>query len=136
MELIAEQGLTVRRNPRHYEDPLIWRDPTLSPSTRGSALSRIAIHCCFLLLLGANVATVQAQDVGNYGKAPEIPRTGLPEALRTVGFDQNIGDPLPLDAHFLDENGQKCHSCRLLRGETGDSCRWSTTNVRCCAAWF
>jgi protein SCO1/2 len=69
-------------------------------------LSRIAIHCCFLLLLGANVASVQAQDVGSYGKAPEMPRTGLPEALRTVGFDQNIGDPLPLDAHFLDENGQ------------------------------
>ena len=30
MELIADQGMTVRRNRRHYEDPLLWRDPTLS----------------------------------------------------------------------------------------------------------
>ena len=64
------------------------------------------MHYCFLLLLAASVATVQAQDVGNYGKAPEMPRTGLPEALRTVGFDQNLGEPLPLDANFLDQNGQ------------------------------
>ena len=69
-------------------------------------MSRIVAHCCFLVLLACSTTLVLAQDVGNYGKAPEIPRTGLPEALREVGFDQRIGEMLPLDARFLDEQGQ------------------------------
>ncbi len=69
-------------------------------------MSRIIRHGCFLLLLGTCVATVQAQNVGNYGKAPEMSRSGLPEALQTVGFDQKLGEALPLDARFLDANGQ------------------------------
>jgi protein SCO1/2 len=47
-----------------------------------------------------------AQDVGSYGRAPEMPPQGLPRALREVGFDQNLGTSLPLDAEFLDESGQ------------------------------
>ena len=30
MRLIAAQGLPVRSNPRHWTDPILWQDPTLS----------------------------------------------------------------------------------------------------------
>jgi protein SCO1/2 len=30
----------------------------------------------------------------------------MPDALQAVGIDQKLGDPLPLDAEFKDENGQ------------------------------
>ncbi len=32
--------------------------------------------------------------------------TGLPDALQKVGIEQKLGDPLPLDTEFKDENGQ------------------------------
>ena len=47
-----------------------------------------------------------AQNVGNYGRAPETPPRGLPAALREVGFDQRLGAALPLDATFVDDAGQ------------------------------
>ena len=31
---------------------------------------------------------------------------GMPDALQSVGIDQKLGDTLPLDAEFTDENGQ------------------------------
>jgi protein SCO1/2 len=31
---------------------------------------------------------------------------GMPDALQAVGIDQKLGDTLPLDAEFTDENGQ------------------------------
>jgi len=31
---------------------------------------------------------------------------GMPDALQAVGIDQKLGDMLPLDAEFTDENGQ------------------------------
>jgi protein SCO1/2 len=57
------------------------------------------------ILFGMSCRVGLAQDVGDYGKAPEMSRQGLPEALRTVGFDQNLGAALPLDAQFRNEEG-------------------------------
>jgi protein SCO1/2 len=63
----------------------------------------LLVLSCVLFLSGPQ--SVVAQDVGNYGKAPRVPETGLPEALREVGFDQKLGETLPLDATFRDESG-------------------------------
>ena len=57
-------------------------------------------------LLCMSISVVQAQDVGDYGKAPAMSRQGLPDALREVGFDQNLGGTLPLDARFRNEEGE------------------------------
>jgi protein SCO1/2 len=39
--------------------------------------------------------------------APGLPAATLPSALREVGFDQNLNQPLPLDAEFSDETGRR-----------------------------
>lgn len=67
---------------------------------------QVILVCLALLLCILDSGSLQAQDVGNYGKAPEPSRNGLPQALRAVGFDQKLGDALPLDAHFRNEAGE------------------------------
>jgi protein SCO1/2 len=73
---------------------------------------RISV-AAILLLLGIGVA----RTVGG-AAAPGEPPGGIsdggatipagqrPEALRDVGFDQRIGEQIPLDLHFRDESGQ------------------------------
>ena len=56
-----------------------------------------------------------AQKNEHYNSPLYAPRTydpsqssgsGLPKALKEVGIEQKLGDQLPLDAEFKDENGQ------------------------------
>ena len=68
-------------------------------SRRAKAMHLVALLCM-------SISVVQAQDVGDYGKAPAMSRQGLPDALREVGFDQNLGGTLPLDARFRNEEGE------------------------------
>jgi protein SCO1/2 len=57
---------------------------------RGSAISLSRLGAIALALLFA---------------APAGAEDNLPEALRGVGFDQNLGAPVPLDLDFRDESG-------------------------------
>jgi protein SCO1/2 len=67
----------------------------------------LAIAFAFAFLAGlVPVRPAAAQNVGNYGRAPETPPQGLPAALREVGFDQRLGAALPLDATFVDDAGK------------------------------
>jgi len=38
--------------------------------------------------------------------APSVPAAELPPAIREVGFDQNLGQMLPLDVELVDEHGR------------------------------
>jgi protein SCO1/2 len=67
-----------------------------------------------LAALSVGVPFVQAQKVEHYNSPLYSPKTydpaesepnGLPAALQTVGIDQNLGQQLPLDTEFKDENG-------------------------------
>lgn len=58
--------------------------------------------------------SVPAQKTEHYNSPLYSPKTydpsstepnGLPSALQTVGIDQKLGDQLPLDTEFKDENG-------------------------------
>ena len=53
---------------------------------------------------------VSAQMAGapspGYKREAGMPSTALPNALREIGFDQNIGQALPLDTPFADEQGR------------------------------
>jgi protein SCO1/2 len=40
-----------------------------------------------------------------YRRQPGAPAASMPNALREIGFDQNLDRPLPLDAAFRDEQG-------------------------------
>ena len=56
------------------------------------------------LLLGALLAlapcALRAQDAG-----PALPSSSQPAALRDVGYDQKLGDPVPMDLVLRDETG-------------------------------
>jgi protein SCO1/2 len=65
-------------------------------------------------IISACVWSVPAQKAEHYNSPLYSPKTydpadtepnGLPAALQTVGIDQKLGDQLPLDTEFKDENG-------------------------------
>jgi len=58
----------------------------------------------------ASAAGLAAQMAGapnaGYKRDAAMPSSALPQPLREVGFDQNLGQRLPLDAPVRDEDGQ------------------------------
>ena len=59
--------------------------------------------------------------------------TGLPVPLRGVGIDQRLGEALPLDLRFADEEGARSASATTSTSGSRSSSRSSTTAARCCA---
>lgn len=57
--------------------------------------------------LFATTATAQmtGAPTPGYLSAPGVDSQTMPKPLREIGFDQNIDQPLPLDARFVDEDG-------------------------------
>src|SRR5436309_449786 len=41
-----------------------------------------------------------------YKREPGTPSSTMPRALREIGFDQNLDQPIPLDVMFRDEGGR------------------------------
>src|SRR4029077_17716994 len=41
-----------------------------------------------------------------YKREPGTPSSTMPRALREIGFDQNLDQPIPLDVTFRDESGR------------------------------
>lgn len=69
-----------------------------------------------LMVIAFAIWTVPAQKAEHYNSPLYSPKTydpastepnGLPAALQTVGIEQKLGDQLPLDAEFKDENGSQ-----------------------------
>jgi protein SCO1/2 len=58
-----------------------------------------------LLAVFASSVTFLAQTSVTGGAQPGVPAAAVPEVLREVGFDQNLGRPIPLDLHFTNEDG-------------------------------
>lgn len=58
-------------------------------------------------------APVAAQMTGaptpGYRPAPGAVASAVPAPLRSIGFDQKLDQPLPLDAQFVDDRGQPVH---------------------------
>ena len=74
------------------------RTPRLIASFLGVALLALAPKA-----LHAQMASGPA--AAGYKQEPGTISTALPAALREIGFDQRIGEPVPLDATFRDESG-------------------------------
>ncbi|MEP6945508.1 MAG: SCO family protein [Acidobacteriota bacterium] len=77
-----------------------------------SALSMVKFFALVVICL--SVWQVPGQKTEHYNSPLYSPKTydpsttepnGLPSALKTVGIDQKLGDQLPLDTEFKDENG-------------------------------
>ena len=71
----------------------------LSPTAAALAL----VSFC-LVATPAN-AQMTGTPTPGYLAAPGAPSQTMPQALREIGFDQNIDQMLPLDAQFRDDEG-------------------------------
>jgi len=67
------------------------------------------------VIFGSQAGHVSAQKTEHYNSPLYSPKyydpsvgtsNGMPDALQAVGIEQKLGDSLPLDAEFKDENGQ------------------------------
>jgi protein SCO1 len=62
------------------------------------------------IIVCATATAASAQMAGGpgtgYKREPGMPSTALPAPLREIGFDQNIGQHLPLDVAVRDEDGR------------------------------
>lgn len=67
----------------------------------------VTIALAASLIARPSVAQVTGAPTGGYVTAPGTPSQTMPEALREIGFDQNINQQLPLDAKFLDDEGNE-----------------------------
>ena len=59
------------------------------------------------ILVATVVPSASAQGYRSGAAAkPGMPANQMPQPLEGVGFDQNLGAPLPLDARFVDDHGR------------------------------
>jgi protein SCO1/2 len=58
------------------------------------------------LVAAPAAAQMTGTPTPGYLTAPGVSSQSMPQALREIGFDQNIDQQLPLDAQFLDEDGK------------------------------
>ena len=79
-----------------------------------SAVTRLNLVIVGLFLLAA-AAAVPAQKAEHYGSPLYSPRyydpssgvsNGMPDALKDIGIDQKLGEQLPLETVFKNENGE------------------------------
>lgn len=77
------------------------------------AVSRLTLLSLVSLLIFGNIVSAQKNE--HYNSPLYAPRTydpsettsnGLPTALKEVGIEQKLGEQVPLDAEFKNENGQ------------------------------
>ena len=85
----------------------------MKKSSAQLAVLRLKLFAVIIVLL--TIGNVSAQKTEHYNSPLYSPKTydpeefaattGLPDMLRTVGIEQKLGEQLPMDAEFKDENG-------------------------------
>jgi len=66
-----------------------------------------AFMAAALILIAAPAfAQMGGTTAAGYKREPGTPASTMPAPLREIGFDQNIGDRLPLDTEVIDEQGR------------------------------
>ncbi|MEZ5288991.1 MAG: SCO family protein [Vicinamibacterales bacterium] len=68
-------------------------------------LRRVAV--CAALAAAGGVSLAAQQQAPGLSPAPGRPSNAMPQALQDVRFDQRLDGPLPLDAVFADDHGQR-----------------------------
>ena len=69
---------------------------------------QVSVFCaaCVLATIEPAAAQMAGSPTVGYKQEPGITSTALPAPLREIGFDQNIGEQVPLDSEFRDEAGR------------------------------
>ena len=85
----------------------------MKQSSAKLAVSRLTLFSIVLMLVLAGGALAQKSEHYNsplyspkYYDPSQTTSNGLPEALQKTGIEQKLGEQLPLDADFKDENGR------------------------------
>jgi protein SCO1 len=74
--------------------------------TRDRAIARLSFAGTFVCLsLFAHAQMASAPASAGFKREPGMTSTQMPKALRDIGFDQNLDQPVPLDTPFRDEHG-------------------------------
>jgi len=78
--------------------------------TAGRVSAWVLAGVSFAWTFAASAPTARAQmasapAAAGYKRDPATPASQLPRALREIGFDQNLDQPVPLDTTFRDERG-------------------------------
>ena len=71
-----------------------------------SKSSAVASFLVTLMCATSSLAQMAGAPAAGYKRDPGIPSANVPAPLREIGFDQNIGERLPLDVPVRDEAGQ------------------------------
>ena len=79
--------------------------PTQNPRRARWVLAFISACSAISALTIVNAQMAAGPATAGYKQEPGIVSTALPQALREIGFDQHIDEPLPLDTTFRDEAG-------------------------------
>jgi len=74
-------------------------------TTASSVVASLICAASLLIAAPAHAQTTGAPTAG-YGRDAGMPASVVPRPLREIGFDQNLGQPVPLDTMFKDEQGQ------------------------------
>jgi protein SCO1 len=72
----------------------------------GAVLVSIASLVSFVVSAPQALAQMGGAPVAGYKQEPGTPASTMPAPLREIGFDQNIGQRVPLDTVFRDEAGR------------------------------
>ena len=88
------------------------------------------------LLVAAASASAQMAGApsAGYKRTPGVTSAALPPPLREIGFDQNLGQSIPLDMAFRDESGRTIALGDYF-GKRPIVMVFRTTTVRCSARW-
>jgi len=101
-------GKPVVRNTKWTQ--MVVRRPPWSGSSRSGSSTRALLGAALLVaaVVGLTPAAGRAQSEFYQGEvAPPAPASdSQPESLRDVGFDQRIGESVPLDLAFRDADGR------------------------------
>ena len=88
-----------------------------------SAYCRLLFACSLLLSAGCLLANAQPgmpqpnSPLYGGGRNSGDVSTGLPPALKKVGIDQKLNEPVPLDAVFKDEQGREVRLGQFFKGK-------------------
>jgi protein SCO1 len=86
-------------------------NPALRTTARALPRRRTALAAGLLF-----TAALSSPLAAQFAPAPPPPPQGTPPQLAAVGYDQRLGEPLPLDLRFRDESGREVALGDLLHG--------------------
>ena len=79
----------------------------MKPMVRPIVSTASSLLLALLCTAAPAAAQMNGAPTAGYKREPGMVASAVPAALRSIGFDQNIDKPIPLDVPFRDETGRE-----------------------------